>query len=273
MAFSGDHPVYETILYDVSGSAIALPASSSILSGSQAGVIVAGVFDNAGAPESRLLKMGPFGEVYVTGSLTSTTMLSQGDSPGNPLYVSGSVTVSNELLNVTGSMTLNNEQLNVTGSVTLNNETLNVVFPTPQQITGSVTIESPVPLNVTGSVSLTQAVDLTRGDSQANGLFVTGTLETTPSAFSVVSGGYYPANTTTITLMTANTDRRCMIIHNDSNKVMYVKFGSGASTGSYTFKIFSDDTWESEIPYTGLVTGIWAGTSPTGGAATTQINK
>lgn len=48
-------------------------------------------------------------------------------------------------------------------------------------------------------------------------------------------------------------------VYNDSTAVLYLKFGSGASTTSYTVQIASQGFFEFPVPvYIGEVDGIWA---------------
>lgn len=75
---------------------------------------------------------------------------------------------------------------------------------------------------------------------------------------------------TSVTLIASNTDRRGFVIHNDSTAILYVKFGSAASSTSYTYKLQADALLESPAwCYTGIITGIWA--SATGDARTTEL--
>lgn len=58
-------------------------------------------------------------------------------------------------------------------------------------------------------------------------------------------------------------------IYNDSSAVLYVKFGTTASSTSFTVKLNAGDYFEFPRPlYTGVVHGIWA--SATGAARLTE---
>jgi hypothetical protein len=76
---------------------------------------------------------------------------------------------------------------------------------------------------------------------------------------------------TNINLLASAGTRRGVIIHNDDTGVLYVKYGSTASTTSYTVKIPVDGYWEMPGPiYTGAIDGIWV-TSGSGSARITEL--
>jgi hypothetical protein len=73
-----------------------------------------------------------------------------------------------------------------------------------------------------------------------------------------------------VSLLAANAARRGAIIYNDSTAILYVKFGTAASTTSYTYLLVAGATVEFPRPvYTGVVHGIWA--SATGAARVTEV--
>lgn len=74
-----------------------------------------------------------------------------------------------------------------------------------------------------------------------------------------------------VTLLASNTDRRGATIQNDSTAILYVKFGSAASTTSYTIKMAADSYYEIPFGYTGIITGIWS--SATGSARITEMES
>lgn len=65
--------------------------------------------------------------------------------------------------------------------------------------------------------------------------------------------------TSSTTLLALNTSRESAILFNDSTAACYVKFGSAASTTSFTYKLKAAETLIIDgIPvYTGIITGIW----------------
>ena len=68
-----------------------------------------------------------------------------------------------------------------------------------------------------------------------------------------------PSSTTAITLSSANFHRGGVIIHNDSTAVLFGKFGAGASSTDFTFRLTAQSSFEHRTGriYRGVVTGIW----------------
>lgn len=74
-----------------------------------------------------------------------------------------------------------------------------------------------------------------------------------------------------VTLKAANTSRRGLLIFNDADKVLNVKYGATASSTSFTVQIAAGGYWEMPQPiYQGIVDGIWA-SGPTGSARITEL--
>ncbi len=82
------------------------------------------------------------------------------------------------------------------------------------------------------------------------------------------------SNASSVTLLAANTSRVGATIWNDSTQVLYVKFGTTASTTSATIRMAASTATQTsyyEVPfgYTGRIDGIWA--SANGFARITEI--
>jgi hypothetical protein len=86
----------------------------------------------------------------------------------------------------------------------------------------------------------------------------------TTATLSNVSG-----SASSVTLLASNANRKGATIVNDSSAILYVKFGSTASTTSYTVRMVSNAYYEVPFNYSGIITGIWA--SATGAARVTEI--
>lgn len=69
-----------------------------------------------------------------------------------------------------------------------------------------------------------------------------------------------PASTTAVELMPMNPDRIHGQVFNDSTAVLFVRWGTGASTGVYTTKVAPQALYELPRvnPYVGPVSGVWA---------------
>ena len=101
---------------------------------------------------------------------------------------------------------------------------------------------------------------------------VSGSVTANPGTVSTASvPAQVAGSATSVTLLASNGSRKGAIFVNDSTAILYVKFGTTASTTSYTYKLAAGDTLE--IPtrpvYTGRIDGIWA--SATGAAAITEL--
>jgi len=98
----------------------------------------------------------------------------------------------------------------------------------------------------------------------------TGALQTTANAAPATATlSNVAASITSVTLLASNTSRVGAMIFNDSSAVLYVKFGSSASSTSFVVRLNSNAYYELPAPcYTGIVTGIWA--SATGSARVTE---
>src|SRR3972149_1742930 len=68
-----------------------------------------------------------------------------------------------------------------------------------------------------------------------------------------------PIAVVSTTLLAANAARRNAVFHNDSvNRFLYLKWGSPASTVSYSVRIGPQGHYELPLPiYNGIITGIW----------------
>lgn len=121
---------------------------------------------------------------------------------------------------------------------------------------------------VIGTVNQGTSPWVTSGTVTANA--GTGTFNTklTPSATATLSN--VAGSASSVTLLASNTSRLGATIVNDSTAQLYVKFGSTASTTSYTYTLFQFDQLEVPFGYTAIITGIWA--SATGNARVTEYS-
>jgi hypothetical protein len=91
-----------------------------------------------------------------------------------------------------------------------------------------------------------------------------------------------PSSTGAVELAGANPDRRGLSVYNASTAVLYLKYGSGASSSSYTVAVPASALYElppvgpvyasGEVVggcYAGQVTGAWA--SENGSAKVTEV--
>lgn len=76
----------------------------------------------------------------------------------------------------------------------------------------------------------------------------------------------------TVSLAQNNPDRLCLIIMNDTNKDMYLRFGPGASLLSFSLIIPKDAVYEVPSCWTGEVTAVWKNPG-TGFARVTELSR
>lgn len=74
---------------------------------------------------------------------------------------------------------------------------------------------------------------------------------------------------TSTTLVAANTSAKERIIFNDSSAILYVKFGTTASSTDFTMKLYTDESLTTK--YRGRIDGVWSADS-TGAARVTEIS-
>lgn len=78
------------------------------------------------------------------------------------------------------------------------------------------------------------------------------------------------ASISAVSLLAANASRSGGILYNDSSASAYVKYGTGASTSSFTYKMGANSSQEFPIPmYSGLVTAVWD--TATGSMRVTEV--
>lgn len=77
------------------------------------------------------------------------------------------------------------------------------------------------------------------------------------------------SSATSVTLLASNASRIGATIHNDSTQDLYVKFGTTASTSSFTVKMNPQSYYEVPFTYTGRIDGIWS--SANGAARITEL--
>lgn len=82
---------------------------------------------------------------------------------------------------------------------------------------------------------------------------MTSTKPTSATLTNVASSG------SSVTLFSAESTVNARTIYNDSTAVLYVKFGTTASSSSYTVQLAAGAYYEFPQPvYAGRVDGIWA---------------
>jgi hypothetical protein len=83
---------------------------------------------------------------------------------------------------------------------------------------------------------------------------------------------FVAAVTSSTQLLAANTNRKKMMVHNESTAVLYLAFGSTSSATAYTVQVPANSYFEMPVPpvYTGIIAGIWS--SAIGNARITELS-
>jgi uncharacterized membrane protein len=134
-------------------------------------------------------------------------------------------------------------------------------------ISGTVTVGSHAVTNAG-----TFAVQVTSAPSTAVTNAGTFAVQSTPPVATTATLANVAGATSSTTLQASNSARLGLVIVNDSTATLYVKFGSSASSTSYTVQLQAGETYvlpTQGCRYTGIVTGIWA--SATGNARMTEL--
>lgn len=78
---------------------------------------------------------------------------------------------------------------------------------------------------------------------------------------------------TAVQLCPDRPSRRSVILYNNSIQYLYVMYGNGASSATFTIKVPPD--WYGVMPwgllYTGIITGRWAGPDAGGNVQVTEL--
>ena len=135
--------------------------------------------------------------------------------------------------------------------------------------TDSVTIKASV-----GIGSLTETAPTT--DTASSGLNgrlqrIAQNITSMFSAITTATLSNVTASATSVTILAANSNRRRMIVVNDSGSRLLLKFGATASATSFSIMLQAYDTYESPInvTYNGIIDGIWD--TATGAARVTEM--
>lgn len=155
---------------------------------------------------------------------------------------------------------------------------------------GTVTLRSLPPPSYTVLATSSQSGTWTVGSNSATGsatpanaFSVGGTDGTSLRAISVSStGAQYvlqradtstlsnvASSATSVVILATNTARKGATVYNDSTQILYLKFGTTASTTSFTVPLAAAAFFEVPSGYTGEMDGIWA--SANGNARVTEI--
>lgn len=243
-----------SVLYDENGAQLAVSESQAVVT-TQPGVVIMG----SGSTGWEYFKMDDTGALVVTGAVATTianltasvnvdgwtptvtasvNLVDWGtDVTGSvyvvgPVFTTSSVTVDAWAANVTASVKLDQWSTNVTGAVYV----VGPVFTT-----SSVTVDAWA-ANVTASVKIDQWT-----------ASVTASVREIGAANSTVSSTI--AGPTSLTILSANASRAGALFYYTASagNVGYLKFGTGASSTSFSVRLTNNAYFEVPENYTGAV--------------------
>lgn len=112
----------------------------------------------------------------------------------------------------------------------------------------------PAPLSTTGNGSAATALRVTVANDSTGVVAAT----TTPVGNATATLTNVGDSASSVTLLASNASRRAATFFNDSTANCYVKFGTTASTTSFTILMRAGSYYEVPGSYTGRIDGIWA---------------
>lgn len=104
--------------------------------------------------------------------------------------------------------------------------------------------------------------------STSNGLPVQWETATTATLSNV------SASASSVSLAASNAARAGLIVYNDSDYTLFLKFGTAASSTSFTYRVEAGGTYEMVLPtFTAAIEGTWdsSGGTPSGTARVTEL--
>lgn len=191
----------------------------------------------------------------MTSSLTRSVISGESSAGGG--------TFVNVKVNPSGTLETNATQ---SGTWNINNITGTVSLPTGAATETTLsTLNGKIPANLTVT-STRLLVDGSGVTQPVSGTVTSNAQKSATATLSNVAG-----SASSVVILAANANRLGATIYNDSTAILYLKFGTTASTTSFTVKLNPDDFYELSGPplYTGILHGIWG--SATGAARVTEL--
>lgn len=126
---------------------------------------------------------------------------------------------------------------------------------------GTSTNQSPWAVNSTPSAI---AYGLVTRNIPSGTQTVSGTITSTPANWSTATLSNVSASATSVTLIASNANRKEVTIVNESAYALFIKYGSSATSTSYTHQLagspsgypYAELTISAPL-YTGIITGVW----------------
>lgn len=195
-------------------------------------------------------------------TLPNVTLASQ----GNPF--TSAIPISDNASSITVDGTVAATQ---SGTWNINNISGTVSLPTGAATESTLsTLNGKVTACNTGAVTISAA--LPAGTNNIGDVDIASMPSVVLTTYSTSSVTSVTSAATSTSILASNASRRMAIMVNDSNRNVYVKLGTTASTTSFSYKLAPAQTLELPSPvYTGAIDAIWEA-SPTGSMRVTEIS-
>lgn len=204
-----------SVLYNAEGVEVSVTSSQPITA-SQPGIPVMGSSSFGWTP----VKLNDFGELVVTGSLSST--------------ISGAVDQGNA-----GTV---NQSWYVT--ITDGVQVIGTGSSAPLFVSGSVAVDNTVNTQITGTVEITGSVEITS-------IATPVTTREISCPTTVVTG--FAASTISVQALSPNPNRCNALFFMDGNAIAFIKLGISASNNSFSIRLINGGYWEMPVKYTGRI--------------------
>lgn len=195
----------------------------------------------------------------VSGTVTATNVANGATGatvPAQATQVAGSDGTNLRAIKVSSTGVVSVDGSAVTQPVSATNLSTNIA-----QLAGTTTAVN----NGTASAGTLRVAIASDNTSNTNPFLVQANRSATATLTNVA------ASASSVSILASNANRKGAMVYNDSTAILYLKFGTTASTSSFTVLMVAGSYYElppSSI-YTGAIDGIWA--SATGNARITEL--
>lgn len=160
-------------------------------------------------------------------------------------------------------------KVNPSGALTVEASVTSSTLPTGAATETTLSaLNTKVPSNLT----VTSTRLLVDGSGVTQPVSVAATLTTNEAAASTATLTNVTSSASSTSILASNSSRKGMLLYNDSTSSLYLKFGTTASTTSFTVLIPPAGYYEMPGPkiYSGAIDGIWS--SANGAARVTELS-
>lgn len=244
--------------------------------------------DTSSDGDASFLKVTSAGRLYVDSAVTSSTLPTGAATAAKQPALGTAGSASSDVITIQGIASMTAVKTDgsgvtqpVSGTVTVTQSTATNLKAQAEAYQGGSAVGSGNPLQVTlantGANATAVKVDgsaVTQPISASSlplptGASTAANQSTGNASLASLTGSLTGASSATLanvssatssaTCLASNSARKMAVVYNDSTEILYLKFGSSASSTSFTYFLPAGATWEMPMPvYTGAITCIWA---------------